>query len=144
MDGLTFVFTVAVEVPAFSIAPLMLQRYGCGRMLLGAGVAYVIRVVGYTLIPYGKMYIVLMLELLHGVSYAGSKAGSVEFISRSIPEGREAAGQGINMDGCGGYSCNALGNGNKKCPKFWDKDDGPDMPHCGNFGRGRGCCSGRY
>jgi len=97
MDGLTVVFTVAVEVPAFSIAPLMLQRYGCGRMLLGAGIAYVIRVVGYTLIPYGKMYIVLMLELLHGVSYAGSKAGSVEFISRSIPEGHEAAGQGILM-----------------------------------------------
>jgi len=96
MDGLTVVFTVAVEVPAFSIAPLMLQRYGCGRMLLGAGVAYIIRVVGY-LIPYGKMYIVLMLELLHGVSYAGSKAGSVEFISRSIPDGHEAAGQGILM-----------------------------------------------
>lgn len=48
-------------------------------------------------------------------------------------------------DGCGAYSCNALGNGSKKCPKFWEKDgDGPDMPHCGNFGRGRGCCSGRY
>jgi len=37
----------------------------------------------------------LMLETLHGVSYAGSKTGSVEFIARMMPEGYEASGQGI-------------------------------------------------
>lgn len=96
MDGLTVVFTVIVEIPIFYVAPKLLERYGPGRLLLAAGIAYVIRVVGYTLVPDGKMfYIILGLESLHGISYAGSKTGSVEFINRMIPEGQEAAGQGI-------------------------------------------------
>jgi len=95
MDGWTVVFTVIVEIPVFYVAPMLLERYGPGRLLLAAGIAYVIRVVGYTMVPDGKMYIVLVLEMLHGISYAGSKAGSVEFISRVIPKGHEASGQGI-------------------------------------------------
>ena len=95
MDGLTVVFTVLVEVPAFSLSPFLLERFGPGTMLLAAGFAYVFRVIGYTLVPFGKMYIVLMLETLHGISYAGSKAGGVEFVARMIPDGHEASGQGI-------------------------------------------------
>jgi len=88
--------TVKTTVKPSIVAPKLLERYGPGRLLLAAGIAYVIRVVGYTLVPDGKMfYIILGLESLHGISYAGSKTGSVEFINRMIPEGQEAAGQGI-------------------------------------------------
>ncbi|KAL7539223.1 hypothetical protein ACHAXR_009962, partial [Thalassiosira sp. AJA248-18] len=95
MDGWTVVFTVLFETPVFYVAPMLLERHSPGKLLLAAGIAYVIRVIGYTLVPDGKMFIILMLETLHGISYAGSKAGSVEFIARIIPEGYEAAGQGI-------------------------------------------------
>ena len=45
-------------------------------------------------------------------------------------------------DSCGAHLCNAMGTGNKKCPQFYEKNGyGPDMPLCGNFGRG-GCSSG--
>ncbi|KAL7554565.1 hypothetical protein ACHAWF_019033 [Thalassiosira exigua] len=95
MDGLTVVFTVLFEIPVFYVAPKLLEWYGPGKLLLAAGIAYIIRVIGYTLVPEGKMYLILMLEMLHGVTYAGSKAGSVEFIAQIIPEGYEASGQGI-------------------------------------------------
>jgi hypothetical protein len=95
MEGLTVVFTVGVEVPAFLVAPKLLDRHGPGQMLLWAGLAYVIRVLGYSLVPYGHMYIILLLELLHGITYAGHKAGSVEYISSRTPAGYEAAGQGL-------------------------------------------------
>jgi len=98
MDGWTVVSTVIFEIPVFYVAPMLLERYGPGRLLLAAGIAYIIRVVGYTLVPDGEvytMYIILMLETLHGVTYAGSKAGSVEFISSMMPGGYEASGQGI-------------------------------------------------
>lgn len=43
-------------------------------------------------------------------------------------------------DGCGEYSCNALGNGNQKCPQFLDDDEPAcDISLCGNFGRAKGC-----
>eukprot|EP00579_Thalassiosira_antarctica_P024616 CAMPEP_0202007720 /NCGR_PEP_ID=MMETSP0905-20130828/12129_1 /ASSEMBLY_ACC=CAM_ASM_000554 /TAXON_ID=420261 /ORGANISM="Thalassiosira antarctica, Strain CCMP982" /LENGTH=112 /DNA_ID=CAMNT_0048565723 /DNA_START=63 /DNA_END=397 /DNA_ORIENTATION=+ len=71
----------------------MVQGGCCSLLAL-----HIIRVVGYTLVPDGEvytMYIILMLETLHGVTYAGSKAGSVEFISSMMPGGYEASGQGI-------------------------------------------------
>eukprot|EP00804_Cyclotella_cryptica_P029631 CCRYP_019054-RA/>CCRYP_019054-RA protein AED:0.16 eAED:0.16 QI:0/0/0/1/1/1/2/0/412 len=83
MDGWTVVFTVILELPLFYSSPVLLKRYGPGKLLLLAGTAYVIRVIGYTVIPEGKMWIILILEILHGVSYACSKTGSVEFIARA-------------------------------------------------------------
>ncbi|KAL7492377.1 hypothetical protein ACHAWT_003901 [Skeletonema menzelii] len=93
MNGLTVVFTVLFEVPIFYLAPRFLQKHGPGKLLLAAGIAYVVRVIGYTIAPH--MSIVLLLETLHGVSYAGGKAGSVEYIAQIAPKGFEATGQGL-------------------------------------------------
>ena len=41
------------------------------------------------------MSVVLLLETLHGVSYAGGKAASVEYIAQIVPRGFEATGQGL-------------------------------------------------
>lgn len=99
MDGWTVVFTVIFEIPMFCVAPLILRRFGPGTLLLAAGVAYIIRVVGYTLVPDGShaMHVILLLETLHGVTYAGLNAGSVEFIARLMPAGYEASGLGIQV-----------------------------------------------
>ena len=94
-DGWTVVFTVLFELPLFYLAPNLLKKYGPGKLLLMAGLAYVVRVVGYTLVPTGHMWIVLCLETLHGISYACSKTGSVEFVARIMPKGYEASGQGL-------------------------------------------------
>lgn len=95
MNGLTVVFTVIFELPLFYLSPHLLQRYGPGKLLVIAGVAYVIRVFGYTLVPEGHMWVILLLESLHGVSYACSKTGSVEFVARVTPKGYDASGQGL-------------------------------------------------
>mmetsp|Transcript_6010 Transcript_6010/g.9309 ORF Transcript_6010/g.9309 Transcript_6010/m.9309 type:complete len:623 (+) Transcript_6010:68-1936(+) len=93
MNGLTVVFTVLFEIPIFYLAPRFLQSHGPGKLLLAAGIAYVVRVIGYTVAPH--MSVVLLLETLHGISYAGGKAGSVEYIAQIAPKGFEATGQGL-------------------------------------------------
>ncbi len=95
MNGCTVVFTVLFELPLFYLAPYLLKQHGPGKLLLFAGVAYVVRVLGYTIVPEGHMGIILMLETLHGISYANLKTGSVEFVSLIAPKGSEATGQGI-------------------------------------------------
>ena len=95
MDGWTVVFTVILELPLFYLSPTLLKRYGPGKLLLFAGAAYVTRVVGYALIPEGQIWMILILETLHGISYACSKTGSVEYIARVTPNGHEASGQGL-------------------------------------------------
>jgi hypothetical protein len=91
----TVVLTVVFEVPLFQIAPSLLKRHGVGWLLLLANVAFLIRIVGYTFIPEGSTWIVLLLEPLHGFTYAGSQTAAVEFVNRNMPEGAEASGQGI-------------------------------------------------
>jgi MFS family permease len=94
-NGFSVVFTVIMEIPCFHYAPELLKHYSPGRMLLIAGGAYVIRVLGYTLVPIGDMWMILILETLHGFTYACQKVGSVEYVARIMPKGYEASGQGI-------------------------------------------------
>jgi len=95
MCGLSVVITVVFELPIFHFAPKLLKKYGMGRLEQLACLAYVVRVIGYTLVPPSRAFLVLLLEPLHGVTYACDKTSSVEFVARSTPKGHEAAGQGI-------------------------------------------------
>ena len=95
MNGISVMFTVFMEIPCFHYAPVLLKRYGPGTMLLIAGAAFVIRMIGYTLVPKGHMWMVLILETLHGFTYACQQVGSVEYVARLMPKGYEASGQGI-------------------------------------------------
>lgn len=93
--GWTVVLTVAFEIPIFHVAPRLLEKLGTGYLLLLAGLAYTTRVLGYTLVPDGHMYWVLLLEPLHGVTYACSTTAVVHFCDHLMPKGYEASGQGL-------------------------------------------------
>jgi len=106
MCGLSVVITVVFELPIFHFAPKLLEKYGMGRLEQLACLAYVVRVISYTLVPTNHAFLVLVFEPLHGVTYACDKTSSVEFVARSTPKGHEAAGQGILSalkDGCGSF-----------------------------------------
>lgn len=93
--GLTVVVTVIFEIPIFHFAPRILNSVGYQTMQKVACIAYFTRVVGYTLIPSDKMFLVLLLEPLHGVTYACSKTATVQMASEITPDGYEATVQGI-------------------------------------------------
>ena len=93
--GLTVACTVLFEIPVFQISPMLLRKYGVGVLLLAANVAFIIRIIGYTLIPEGHIVWLFVLESLHGVTYACSQAAAVEYVDSNMPTGKEASGQGI-------------------------------------------------
>ena len=93
--GWTVVFTVAFEIPIFNVAPQLLERWGATKLLLVGCFGYIIRVVGYTFIPTGHVAYVLLLEPLHGVTYACSQTACVDFVANLMPPGYEASGQGL-------------------------------------------------
>jgi hypothetical protein len=95
MMGVTVVLTVAFEIPIFQIAPTLLDKLGSGVLLLVASVAYMVRVIGYSLVPKGRVGYVLLLEPLHGVTYGCSATAGVDFMSSLVPPGYEASGQGL-------------------------------------------------
>lgn len=93
--GLTVIITVIFEFPIFHYAPHILRKIGAGNIQKIACLAYVTRVLGYSMIPKNHMAYVLFLEPLHGVTYAFSQTSAVEFFAKFMPPGYEARGQGI-------------------------------------------------
>jgi len=93
--GITVALTVLFEIPIFHVAPKLLRRLGSGSLLLVAGCSYIVRVVGYSLIPQGHIALVLLLEPLHGVTYACAQTSMVDFAAHVMPKGSEASGQGL-------------------------------------------------
>ena len=55
--------------------------------------AYFTRVFGYTMVK--SPWLILLLEPLHGVTYALSKTASVDFITTHTPKGYESTGQAL-------------------------------------------------
>jgi hypothetical protein len=117
--GMTVVLTVAFEIPLFHIASKLLEIFGANALLQMAMICYMVRVLGYTVIPQGKILYVLLLEPMHGVTYACSAIGSVDYVAQAMPTGYKATGQGIvyflrsigNVVGLifGGWAEDALG-----------------------------------
>ena len=95
MCGMTVALTVMFEIPIFHVAPMLLRRLGAGSLLLIAGVSYIVRVIGYTLVPKGHIALVLLLEPLHGVTFACAQTSTVDFAAHVMPKGSEASGQGL-------------------------------------------------
>jgi MFS family permease len=98
--GWTVVLTVLFEVPIFAAAPFLLERLGTSILLLLASVCYAVRVLAYGAIPQGRVLYALLVEPLHGVTYACSQTAAVHFFARNVraassAPGSEAAAQGI-------------------------------------------------
>ena len=95
MMGFTVILTVAFEIPIFQVAPTLLERSNASTLLLVACVSYIVRVLGYAAIPKGHIAYVLVLEPLHGVTYACTHTAAVDTAARYSPVGWEATGQGL-------------------------------------------------
>jgi Na+/melibiose symporter-like transporter len=94
--GFTVAVTVLFELPIFHYAPDILKwmespiwmfQWGC--------LAYVARVIGYSIIPESHAPWVLLLEPLHGVTIGFVLTGSVAFVDSLMPKGHESSGQGF-------------------------------------------------
>ncbi|GKY96514.1 hypothetical protein MPSEU_000611000 [Mayamaea pseudoterrestris] len=102
--GWTIILTIAFEVPVFQVAPKLLKRFGSRNMLLLACSCYIVRVVGYSYVPEGHGWMVLLFEPLHGITYACTQTAIVDFVAQLMPPGYQASGQGLaqSFRGLGG------------------------------------------
>ena len=72
-----------------------MKTIGAHTLLLVGGLAYVIRVLGYTMISPNHVWVILLLEPLHGLTHAGTLAAVTHFVAHAVPKGYEATGQGV-------------------------------------------------
>lgn len=85
--------TVLLEIPLFEWSLQLLKTYGPGIVQAFTSLAYAVRAFGYSLVPEGKFYHVLLLEPLHGVTSTLSMTSAVDFMAQPLPTDQAAVGQ---------------------------------------------------
>jgi hypothetical protein len=109
--GVSVLVTVVFEVPIFAYGTPLLERLGSPALLGLAALAYVTRVVGYTLVP--SPWLLLALEPLHGVTFSCFKMAKVQYVAAATPPGLEASGQILmgSVTSLGGSLVGAMAGG---------------------------------
>jgi len=93
--GLSVVVTVIFELPIFAYAKPLLERLGTRRMILLGQTAWVVRAVYYA--NMSAPWTVLLIEPLHGVTFALVWTAAIDYVARPTVcgEGLEASAQGL-------------------------------------------------
>lgn len=91
--GASVLISVLFELPIFRIAPSLIDRYGTKTMLIVANVAWMIRGIGYA--TFSSAWVVLLLELLHGVTFGLFFSASVHTCAKHSPSGMESTMQSL-------------------------------------------------
>jgi PPP family 3-phenylpropionic acid transporter len=87
--------TVLFEIPLFAMSDKIMKRFTTTQLMVIAHLAYVIRVFGYTFIPEDMPGLILLLEPLHGVTYALKQMCSVTVLARLAEPGFKNSAQGV-------------------------------------------------
>ena len=91
--GASVFISVLFEIPIFQIAPSLIYRHGTKKMLIVANLAYIIRALGYA--TFSSAFVVLFLELFHGVSFGLYYSAAVHICVKQCPPGMDSTMQSL-------------------------------------------------
>eukprot|EP00043_Microstomoeca_roanoka_P028546 m.18431 g.18431 ORF g.18431 m.18431 type:complete len:470 (-) comp8486_c1_seq2:127-1536(-) len=91
--GMTLLVTTVAEVPFFFFSGELIERYGAIYTVLLALCAYAARLLYYSQLVHP--WLVLPIELLHGLTFGLSWAAVASYSFKISPKGYEATTQGI-------------------------------------------------
>lgn len=80
-----------MELPIFHFSKKIGDQIGFHGMMMIGMLAYIIRAFGYTVLTASTNYILLVLELLHGVTFALMWSAAVEYVKSPYLEMKFAA-----------------------------------------------------
>jgi len=83
--GLSVGITVLFELPIFAHSRQVLQRIGHDALFCLSMISYIIRAFGYTVLTESSVHWILLLEVLHGITYACMWIASIDFSARAGP-----------------------------------------------------------
>merc|ERR1719204_666051 len=85
--GVTVMVTVLIEIPLFFFGNKLLSFFGRDLLVGIAMAAYVVRVFGYTILTPGTKWMILGLEVLHGVGFSNVWMVCINYSSDIVPKG---------------------------------------------------------
>ena len=91
--GFSVTITVLFEIPIFAFGEKLLPRLGPTILIAIAMGSFVVRVLGYTLVP--SAFWMLFLEPLHGVTYSCFTLATVHYLNEHVPMHMISTAQGF-------------------------------------------------
>ena len=94
--GLTITFTCLSEIPVFACTGWLLRTFGVDPVLHIVLGVFILRFLLYTWLPaWHNPWLVLPVELLHGITFACAWAAGTVNCARIAPRGLKATTQAI-------------------------------------------------
>lgn len=91
--GISLTVATLSEMPVFFFAATLLRVFGARGLLLLSLSAYVVRLIAYTFLP--PVWLVLPINLLHGLTFAALWTAGVSYANEVAPTGMSATAQGL-------------------------------------------------
>ncbi|KEG08874.1 MFS transporter, PPP family, 3-phenylpropionic acid transporter [Trypanosoma grayi] len=108
--GLSVTATVVIEIPLFCQSRWLLDRFTEVQLMTAAMVAWVVRVLGYSVLH--NPWLVLFLEPLHGFTFGAMWLAGVSLVQRCFPADLSSSSMGfltVGMFGVGSILGNVMG-----------------------------------
>lgn len=100
--GALWALGVAAEVVLFAFSTRIVEQTGPVALLIGAGVGGVVR---WTATPLSdSLPALVVLQMLHALTFAAAHIGAMHFIARAAPAGASATAQGLYSGAVGALS----------------------------------------
>jgi PPP family 3-phenylpropionic acid transporter len=110
--GFALTFSTISEVPALFFSDRLLRRFGTRGMLIIAMTMISVRLICYSLAT--QAWMVLLIQLSHGLTYAAIYTAGVHYADQVAPPGMQATSQGMfsgTLMGFGAAAGAFLGDG---------------------------------
>ena len=91
--GLSLMFATISELPILYFSDRLLNRFGATRMMIFSMSFLVLRLFAYSFIRNPAL--VLIIQLLHGPTYAMMWVSGVSYVAKNAPHGMGATAQGL-------------------------------------------------
>jgi PPP family 3-phenylpropionic acid transporter len=91
--GMSLLVATISEIPIFFYSDRLLRRWGAHGLLSMSLLAFVIRLLGYAIMP--RVWFVLPIHLLHGLTFSAMWVAGVSYANELAPPGMGATAQGL-------------------------------------------------
>ena len=93
LQGLAITASTVIEVPVFYYSDSLLKSYSVSKMFLVAHSTMAFRLLAYSMVPLSAPWMIVVIQLCHGLCFSLMWVAAVSFASQRAPKGMEATAQ---------------------------------------------------
>lgn len=104
-SGVLWAIAVIAEIMVFTFSATLMRRFGAAQLIVVAAAAAVVRWIAMGFDP--ALTWLVVLQLLHGLTFGAAHVGAIHFMGRTVPESQTGTSQALYASVTGGIAMGA-------------------------------------